>query len=96
MVSQSLNFDASFEGILGLGVPNVTATIEGAAGSSHRPDGGKPVRHQPVQWLRLRSSLSDMMIYALGVSSPLASWQEEVLPNVLAIKLHPTCALLQN
>ncbi|CAL1154976.1 unnamed protein product, partial [Cladocopium goreaui] len=35
MVSQSLNFDASFEGILGLGVPNVTAKI-GPAGGTHR------------------------------------------------------------
>lgn len=35
MVSQSLNFDAGFEGILGLGVPNVTAKI-GPAGGTHR------------------------------------------------------------
>ena len=36
MVSQSLNFDAGFEGILGLGVPNVTARIGPAGG--HRQE----------------------------------------------------------
>ena len=40
MVSQALNFDdAGFQGILGLGVPNLTARIRrgsGGAGTSHR------------------------------------------------------------
>ena len=44
MVSQSLNFDASFEGILGLGVPNVTAKI-GPAGGTHRHSGQGQTSH---------------------------------------------------
>ena len=41
MVSQSLNFDAGFEGILGLGVPNVTAKIGPARGTHRHPEQGQ-------------------------------------------------------
>ena len=41
MVSQALDFDTSFEGILGLGLPNLTANVK-----SERPDvDGKRQKH---------------------------------------------------